>query len=166
MELFEAIHGRRSIRKYKKEPLAKEVMEKIVEAGRWAASARGEYPWRFVVITEPGRLKELAGIVGNNGRFIADAGAAIIVTTTDSKYYIEDGCAAAQNILLAAYGLGVGTCWVAGDKKDYAEAVLRFAGSNPKNKLICIISCGIPDEKPAKEKPPLAEVMFWEKIVQ
>jgi len=52
MELFEAIKGRRSVRKYKNEPVEKEVLEEIAEAGRWAATARNECPWFFVVVTE------------------------------------------------------------------------------------------------------------------
>lgn len=162
MDLFEAIHGRRSVRKYKKEPISKETLEKIAEAGKWAASARAEYPWRFVVITEPERLKSLAAIAGTHGKFLADAGAAIVVASKDAKYYIEDGAAATQNMLLAAYALGVGTCWVAGDKKDYCPQVLEFVRAPAGYRLVSIISCGIPGEKPVKIKPENRDVIIWD----
>ncbi|HPD19287.1 MAG TPA: nitroreductase family protein, partial [Candidatus Goldiibacteriota bacterium] len=94
MDVFEAIKGRRSIRKYKKnEVIDKKILEEIVDAGKYAASARAEYPWKFVVITLKDRLKQLAEIIGSNGRFIADASAAIVVICKDTKYYLEDGSA-------------------------------------------------------------------------
>jgi len=162
MDLFEAIHNRRSIRRYKKDKIKPETLERIVEAGKWAASARAEYPWRFVVVTGADRLKSLAEIAGNYGKFLADAQAAIIVTSLDSKYYLEDGSAATQNMLLAAYALGVGTCWVAGDKKDYCGKVLEFVEAPAGYKLVSIISCGVADEKPVKNKPENSEVVVWD----
>jgi nitroreductase len=162
MDLFEAIHNRRSVRKYKSDLIPDETLEAIVDAGKYAASARGEYPWRFVIVTEPARLVELAEIVGNNGRFLNDATAAIVVTSVDAKYYLEDGSAATQNMLLAAYALGVGTCWIAGDKKDYCAKALRFVNAPAGYKLVSIISCGVPDEKPVKNKPENSEVVVWD----
>jgi nitroreductase len=165
MDVFEAIKGRRSIRKYKKdEVIDRNILEEIVDAGKYAASARAEYPWKFVVIISKDRLKQLAEIVGSNGRFIADASAAIVVICKDTKYYLEDGSAAVQNMLLAAYAKGIGTCWVAGDKKEYSDRVLSFINAPKGYKLINIISCGIPDEKPVKPKPDLKDILVWEKL--
>ncbi len=163
MEFFEVLKNRRSVRKYKKEKIDRKTLEEIAEAGKWAASARAEYPWSFIIIDDAQRLKDLAGIIGNNGRFIADAAAAIVVVSKDAKYYIEDGSAATQNILNAAHALGVGTCWVAGDKKDYVADVLKFVNAPSEYKLICTISCGIPDEKPVKNKPNNGDVIRWDK---
>jgi len=164
MDIFDAIKGRRSIRKYKKTEIEKEVLEKIVDAGKYAASARSEYPWKFIVITSGERIKQLTEIVGSNGKFMSDAAASIVVICRDTKYYIEDGSAATQNILLAAYALGVGTCWIAGDKKDYCEKVLQFINAPQGYKLVSIISCGVPDEKPVKPKPELKDILVWEKF--
>lgn len=165
MDVFEVIKNRRSIRKYKKGVvIEKEILEKIVDAGKYAASARSEYPWKFVVITSPERIRELTEIVGSNGKFMVDAFAAIIVICKDTKYYLEDGSAATQNILLAAHALGIGTCWIAGDKKEYCNKVLSFINAPSGYKLVSIISCGIPDEKPVKQKPSLKDIMILEKF--
>jgi nitroreductase len=164
MDVFEAIHGRRSIRKYKKQEIDKKTLEEIVDAGKWAASARAEYPWKFIVVTDKKRLEDLCAIVGKHGLFIKSAAAAIVVICRDGKYYIEDGSAAAQNILLAAYAKGVGTCWVAGDKKDYCPQVLKFVNAPEGYKLMCVISCGIPDENPQKPKPELKDILIWDKF--
>ena len=145
MEYFEAVKGRRSIRKYKDEPIDKKILEEMVEAAKYAASARAVYPWRFIIITEKERIKQLTEIVGKNGQFMSGATASIVIVSEDTKYYLEDGSAATQNLLNAAYAKGVGTCWIAGDKKDYCEKVLEFTGAPGDYKLISIVSCGIPE---------------------
>lgn len=164
MELFEAIYKRRSIRKYKNEPIKKELLEKAIDAGRWAPSARAEYPWKFIVLTDRKRIDDLQEIVGSNGAFLKQATAAIIVICKDTRYYLEDGCAATQNILLALYGLGLGACWIAGDKKPYDKKVIEFISAPDNYKLVSIISAGVPDENPAKEKPELLRVLCWDKF--
>lgn len=164
MDIFEAIYKRRSIRKYKKEPIEKKLLEKAIDAGRWAPSARSENPWKFIVLTDRKRIDELQNIIGSNGVFLKQATAAIVVICKDTKYYLEDGCAATQNILLALHALGLGACWIAGDKKPYDMDVLNFIQAPPNYKLICVISVGIPDEKPEKKKPELNDVLCWDKF--
>ncbi len=165
METFNAIKGRRSIRKYKKGAVIdKKTLEEIVETGKYAPSARAEYPWQFIIITEPDRIKELTKIVGQYGKFMVNAAASIVVTSKDAKYYLEDGSAATQNILLAAYAKGIGTCWIAGDKKDYCPKVMEFINAPAGYKLVSIISVGVPDEKPKKLKPNNSEIIHWEKF--
>jgi len=167
MELFEAISNRRSVRKYKKDFIPKDMLEKIVDAGRWAATARNDCPWHFTVITDKERLKQLELLTEKptkNAMFLKDAAAAVVVTSKNTKYYLEDGSAATQNILLAAHALGVGTCWIAGDKKDYCPDILAFVSAPPGEKLVSIVSCGIPDEKPVKKKPDLDKVISWDRF--
>ncbi|MFP4466417.1 MAG: nitroreductase family protein, partial [Candidatus Goldiibacteriota bacterium] len=114
MEFYDVVRKRRSIRKYKKEgKIEKSVIERIAEAGAAAPSARSVHPWKFAAVTEADRIQELAGIIGNNGKFIAGASAAIIVICEDTKYYIEDGCGAVENMLLAITAEGLGACWIA-----------------------------------------------------
>jgi len=116
MDAFEALKTRRSIRSFKDKPIPKDVIDKITDAGRFAATARNVQPWEFVVVTSRDTLKKLADLA-ENGRFIANAAACVVVFSSDTKYYLEDGCAATENIMLAARAEEVGSCWVAGDKK-------------------------------------------------
>ncbi len=163
MDIFEAINGRRSIRKYSKDgKIPKEDLMKIVQAGLNAPSARSIHPVKCVVITEKSGLDRLALTVGNNGKFVSDAAAAFIVISDDTKYYLEDGCAAVENMLLALHALGYGGCWIAGDKKDYCNEVLELVRAPKSQKLIAIISAGIPEEKPIKEKPKAEERCVFE----
>src|SRR5690554_2445643 len=111
MEALAALAGRCSVRQFKEQPIEPALLEKIVDAGRLAATARNVQPWEFVVVTEPGLKAELAELT-DYGKFIAQSAACIAVFCQDCKYYLEDGAAATQNLLVAAYSLGIGSCWV------------------------------------------------------
>ncbi len=165
MDFIELIKRRRSIRDYADKPIAKEVLEQIVDAARFAPTARGVEPWEFIVITETGKLKKIADLA-ENGRFIASAAACIAVFCNDTKYYLEDGCAATQNLLLAAASLGVGSCWVAGDKKPYAAEVAQFLNLPAAFKLISLVALGYPKFEDSSfriaNKRSLQEVLRWE----
>jgi nitroreductase len=164
MDALTAILKRRSVRTFRPEPLPKDMLEKIVDAGRLAPTARNEQPWQFVVITEPQRLKAL-GELTDYGKFIAGAPACIAVVCRDTKYYLEDGCAATENILIAATALGFGSCWVAGEKKMYALAVLKLLAVPPGYNLVSLIPLGYADGggKPVPKRDP-AKVVHWEKF--
>jgi nitroreductase len=166
MDAIDVIRKRRSIREYKDKEIPKDILEKIVDAGRFAATARNIQPWEFVVITEQLTLKKLAELA-ENGRFIAQAKACIAVFSSDTKYYLEDGCAATQNILLAATAFGVGSCWVAGDKKPYCGNVAELLNAPSEFKLVSLIAMGYPKSSnvfKAADKRPLKEIVHWDKF--
>ncbi len=164
METFDALTKRASVRDYIHQPVSKEILEKLVDAGRRAPSARAVEPWEFVVITDRAMLDKLAGII-STGVFLKQATACIVVFCQDTKYYLEDGSAATENILLAATDLGLGTCWIAGDKKEYCGEVSKLLGAPEALKLVSLISVGwAPHEVKQRKRRSLAEVLHWEKI--
>ena len=166
MEVMEALKTRRSVRVYKDKPIAKEALEEIVDAARFAPTARNVQPWEFIVITKPDTLKKIAELA-ENGRFIAQAAACIAVFSSDTKYYLEDGCAATENILLAAAALGIGSCWVAGDKKPYCQAVSGLLNTPVAFKLVSLIALGYPESEKTfriTDKRSLKEVIHWERF--
>jgi len=137
-------------------------IEDIVDCGRLAATAGNIQPWEFVVVTDPEVLRSIAKSTAFGG-FIAGAPACIVVICRETKYYIEDGSAATENILLAARAHGLGSCWVAGDKKPYASEICRLVGAPPGYRLISLVPIGYPAETPMKSKRPLSDVLHWEK---
>jgi len=166
MDALEIIKKRISIRVYKDKPIPKDTLEKIVDAARFAPTARNVQPWEFVVITKPETLKKIAELA-ENGRFIALGQACIAVFCSDTKYYLEDGCAATENILLAATALGIGSCWVAGDKKPYCQAVSDLLNVPAAFKLVSLIALGYPESEKSfriVDKRSLKEVILWEKF--
>jgi nitroreductase len=163
MDAIEALKTRRSIRAYKPEKVDKKLIEDVLDCGRLAASARNVQPWEFVVITDAEVLKKLSGLA-ENGRFLANCPACIVVLCKECNYFLEDGSAATQNILVAARAHGLGSCWIAGDKKPYAQAVCDLVGAPKGFKLISLIALGHPNEKPERPKRALTEVVHWEKF--
>lgn len=164
MESEKVIKTRRSIRDYKDVSIPRGALRKMVDAARFAATARGVQPWEFVIITDPGMLNKLADLA-ENARFLAQAKACIAVFSAETKYYLEDGCAATENILLSATDQGIGSCWVAGDKKPYCSEVAKILGVPEGLKLVSMVSLGYPkSERDFKvaEKRELDDVLHWE----
>ncbi len=164
MDTFNAIEKRSSVREYSDREVSKEVLEKLINAARMAPSARAVEPLNFIAIKDKEKLSRIAGLAPN-GKFISRAQAGIVVVSSETKYYLEDGCAATENILLQASDLGLGACWIAGDKKPYAQALLDLLEAPKGMKLVSIISLGWPREEPArKERKPLKDILHWEKF--
>ena len=164
MDFFEVVKGRKSVRSYSRKGLEKELIEKIIDAGRLAATARNEQPWEFIAVSDKGILKKVSDICPN-GPFIKDASCLITVFSKDTKYYLEDCSAATQNMLLAIEALGLGGCWVAGDKKGYIDEIRKFLDVPASYKLVSMISLGYP-EKPQGPKPKrdLKDMLHWERF--
>ncbi|MCD6155840.1 MAG: nitroreductase family protein [Candidatus Atribacteria bacterium] len=165
MDAIEALRGRRSIRRFTDQPVEKEKIETIIDCARLAPSAINIQPWEFVVVTDSAKREEIARLT-DYGKFIKDAPVLVAVFGKETKYYLEDGCAATENILIAAHALGLGACWVAGDKKAYAEAVREKLAVPEGYKLVSLIPIGYPAERPRGEvyKRALKDVLHWERF--
>lgn len=165
MEAKAAILSRRSVRNFNSRPLSQRLIEELIDCARLAPTARNLQPWEFVAVTKRKTLEDLAGITADNGRFIAESACCIAVFCRDTKYYLEDGCAATENILIRAADLGLAGCWVAGDKKPYCEKVKALLGLSADFKLVSLVALGYsdtPGEAPGKK--PLKEILHWEKF--
>ena len=166
MDTIKVLKNRRSVRLFLDKPIVKEDLESLIDVARFAPTARNVQPWEFVIVTDKKVLTKIAHLA-ENGKFISGAGACIAVFCAETKYYLEDGCAATVNILNAAAALGIGSCWVAGDKKDYADTVAQLLGFPSGYKLISLIALGYPKDDDAfriTDKRPLKELMHWERF--
>ena len=162
MDAIEALQTRRSVRVYKMKPVPKDVIESIIDCGRLAATAINKQLWEFVVVTKADLRRRIAETT-DHGPFIAQAPVCVVVLCRKDKYYLEDGCAATQNILVAARAHGLGSCWVAGDKKPYADTIREMAGAPEGFNLVSLIAIGHPAEERKADKRPLADVLHWER---
>ena len=164
MDALTAIRSRYSCRSYLSEPIPKETILEILDAARHAPSGNNVQPWEFIVVTDQAVRDRLAQIT-DYGKFIAQAPVCIVVICRETKYYLEDGSAATQNILLASTALGLGSCWVAGDKKPYCDEILRMLGVPAGYKLVSLVSIGKPAGPPRrKTKKSLEECVHWERF--
>jgi len=161
VEIIEALMTRRSIRRYKKDPVPPEMLEKILEAGRWAPSASNSQPWDFIVITEP-ELKRRVARAHMYGLFLIEAplGIAVIVDPWQSSCPVQDGTLAAYSMWMAAHGLGLGACWINPGGNDAAVRELLHI---PQGKeLICVLSIGYPAQKGASQRRKLNDIVHME----
>ena len=164
MKTIQAIQTRRSTRRFAYKPIAKDILIQLVDSGRRAPSGRNEQPIEYIVIDDPKAIHEIAGLT-DSGRFAEDAGALIILIARDVKYYIEDGSAASQNVLLAATAQGLASCWIAGDKKYYAAQICARLDVPEDRKLVSILAIGTADEAPTeKPRPPIGEQLHWNRF--
>ena len=163
MDALEALTTRRSVRQYKPDPVPPELLDRIVDAGRLAPTSRNQQPWEFVVITEADLRRRIARIT-DHGKFIADAPVCVAVLTRPTRRYLEDGSAATTNILLAAHALGLGACWVAGDKKPYGPEIVELCGAPAEFELVALIAIGYAAEVPSPSKRRLDEVLHRERF--
>jgi nitroreductase len=165
MDALDAIKKRCSIREFKEKPIPEEIIKEIVNAGRLAPTGRGEEPWEFIIIREKEIRQRIAQIAKTNGSFIAQVPVCIAVFCKPTKYYLEDGSVATENILISATSFGIGSCWVAGDKKPYCEEIRKILNVPEGYKLVSLIALGYPLKKPVpKQKRKLDDVLHWEKF--
>jgi nitroreductase len=160
MDAIECLKTRRSVRVFTDKPVPREIIEDIIDCGRLAASAINIQPWQFVAVEDSATRKKIADMA-DHGKHIEHASVCIAVFCLDGKYFLEDGCAATQNILNAARAHGLGSCWVAGDKKEYTTAIGDLLGMAKDYKLVSLIAVGYSDQQPHPAKKPLSEVMRW-----
>ncbi|BCS81033.1 nitroreductase family protein [Anaerocellum diazotrophicum] len=164
MDMLEVLKSRRSIRKYKKNmAIDKEVIEKIIDAARFAPTARGNEGWEFVVVTDEDVKRQIAQ-KARYGKFIEDASCCVAVLyEKDFEYILEDMSAATTYILIAAKALGLGSCWVASYKKEHSEDVKRLLNVPDDLELCALIAIGYADEEPVRNKKPLSSILHWNK---
>jgi nitroreductase len=115
MDVLEAIHTRRSIRKYENRPVPDEAVEQLLSAAMTAPSACNGQPWQFIVIDDRAVLDSCAEICPN-AAMILRAPLAILVCgdlglEKSEGYWTIDCSAAVENMLLGAHGIGLGACW-------------------------------------------------------
>lgn len=176
MDFFNVIRQRRSIRKYKSDPIPLDHLKQMLEAARLAPSGGNTQPWKFVVVRDPTIIQQLAVAARKQG-FLAGA-AAIIVACADPYIFLpppprEPGILivppcfeievmiAIEHLVLAATALGYGSCWVGAFNESEVKQVLEIPN---RMKIVALVSLGVAAEipKPLSRKP-LSEIVFFEK---
>jgi nitroreductase len=159
MEALEAIQKRRSVRKFTGDIVPRPDLEKIVDAGRLAATGSNRQPWEFIVVTDAEMLDKLTVV----GKWMRKAGAIIVVVLDPySRWWLEDGSAAIENMLVASTALGYGSCWVEGDALPREEEFKTLLFIPKGKRLLALVPVGVPEEAPTVEKRPLESVLHWQ----
>lgn len=160
MDALEAIRKRRSVRDYTGDGIPREDLEKIVDAGRLAATGSNKQPWDFIVVTERAMIEKLKVA----SQWMDKAGAIIaVVMDSSSRWWIEDGSAAVENMLIASTALGYDSCWLEGYTLPREEEFKRLLEVPEGRRLLTLVPIGVAVEWPTIEKKSLEEVIHWER---
>ncbi len=157
MEVLEAIKTRRSIRSFKAQPISDEDAVKILEAARWAPSGGNRQAWAFIYVKDPQVLRMVRNC---STGFYGNAAAAMVIGMAGGARGIGllDVGFAAENILLAAQALGIGSCPIASFNK---EAVKKIVNGPEDWEPVLLISLGYPDTVPnPPSKKLLSEIVY------
>jgi len=160
MSLLDLILSRRSIRDYQKREIPKDVLQKILEAGRQSPSAANRQPIHFVVVNDPEIRKNLCDKLIN--RFVKYAPVAVVgfadtKSLLTGKWAIVDTTIAMQNMVIAALTFGIGSCWVGACNEKELKALLKVPD---KWKFVGLITLGYPSEQPRSRKKKQFEKLF------
>ncbi len=156
MEVFEAIKNRRSIRKFTNQTVPKEMVEKLVEAARMAPTAGNAQAYQLVIVRQEEQKQRLSHAAF--GQKQVQTASVVFVVCADLKkaqesyadrgqnlYCLQDTAAVTQNIILTAFSLGLGTCWIGAFKEEEVKKVLNAPeGMRP----VAMIPVGYPAESP------------------
>ncbi|MDH4210041.1 MAG: nitroreductase family protein [candidate division WOR-3 bacterium] len=153
MDFSEVIRKRKSVRKYKTDPIPDDVLNRILDAGRMAPSAKNIQPWHFIVIREPGMKKKVAEACRNQF-FIADAGAIICGCAFENiawgrmgnymAAWPHDLSIALDHMILAATNEGLGTCWIGAFDEKMVKDVLHIPDDV---RVVALTPVGYPAEE-------------------
>lgn len=181
MNVFEAITSRRSIRRYRPDPVSEEVLDKVLEAARWAPSWANTQCWRFVVVRDVGIRSRIADALKQGNRSteaVRNAPVVIVacaemgragyyggeMSTDKGDWFMFDVALAMQNLALAAHELGLGTVHIGLMDAKKIEQLLEVPSGV---KVVELTPLGYPDEQPkGPGRKELAEIAFYGKYGQ
>lgn len=170
MDFYEVINKRKSVRKYKSDPVPDEVLNRILEAGRIAPSAKNIQPWHFIVVRKAD-IKEKLIDTCRGQRFLAEADVVLCGCSSEkiawgkmggymSAFAIDLTIAFEHMILAAAYE-GLGTCWIGAFEEKKVKEVLQVPDDM---RVVALTPIGYPAEEPKhRGRKPLQEIVSYEK---
>lgn len=172
MDVIEAIHARRSIRKYLDVPVEWDKIGQIIEAGKAAPSSGNLQNWKFVVVKEKERRQQIADACLQQ-HWMTTAPLHIVVVAEpepavmhygvrgERLYTVQNCAAAVENMLLAATALGLGSCWIGAFDEDMLK---RAIGCTERVRPQAVVTIGYADEKPPEpDEYTLENVCYLEK---
>jgi nitroreductase len=156
MDVYEAIRGKRAIRKFQDKPLPDDVIRQILNAGRLSQSSKNTQPWQFIAVRDRAKLEAMSKLGTWAGHLAGAAvGVAILTPNPDEKFQVMfDAGQAAAYMQLAAWELGIGSCLASIYEPDEARKVLGFPD---EWHLRIALSFGYPAPEAVAPRPPRPE---------
>jgi nitroreductase len=168
MDVFTAIHQRRSVRAYKDTEVEEDKLKKILEVARLSPSSSNRQEWKFIVVKNKETKKNLANAAMGQS-FIGEAPVVIVACGTDAKSimlcgqpaHTVDVSIACSFMILQACELGLGTCWIGAFKEDEVKRILKIPESV---RVVAMTPLGYPNQPPSqKNRKGLNQIVCFEK---
>ena len=171
-DVLKAMEERRSIRKYKADMVPQEIIDKIIEAGLYAASGKGSQNTIIIQVTNKelrDKISEMNCKIGGWEEgfdpFYGAPAMLIVLAKKDWPTGIYDGSLVMGNLMLAAHDLGIGSCWIHRAKEEFeseeGKQILSDLGVTGEYEGIGHCVLGYPDEETAEAKPRKDDYVFW-----
>ena len=171
MSILDIIRKRRSVRKYKGDPVPEDVLARVLEAARLAPSAKNLQPWKFIVVRDRATKRNLAKAAFDQN-FMSKADVVIAACGFPQKAYPGQGrymnswpidvTIAFEHLILQAEEEGLGTCWIGA----FDEAEVKIVLGVPEEvRVLALTPLGRSDESPRERgRKPLEEIVSYEKF--
>ncbi len=168
METIEAIRTRRSVRGFTNENISDEIIEQVLDAGRWAPSGLNNQAWRFIVVKDPETKIALSKLT-EYGPTIKNAQVLIVVFLDKDHMYnytkdVQSIGACIQNMLLTIHSLGLGAVWL-GEILKNKDMVDKVLDAPEPYELMAVVALGHPARKERiSDRKALSYLVFREKF--
>lgn len=169
MSILDIIKERRSVRKFKADPIPEESLQRVLDAARFSPSGKNLQPWKFILVKDESLKKRLVeASVGQT--FIAQAPVVIVACAFPDRCYSRMGnymkswpvdvAIAFEHLMLQAQEEGLGTCWIGAFEEREVKSVLHV----PEGvRVLALTPLGYPDEKPApRGRKDLQEIISYD----
>ncbi len=171
MKVLDVIQKRRSVRKYKEDPIPEKAFRRVLEAARLAPSGKNFQPWKFIIVKDKA-LKEKLAQASAGQFFMAEAPIIIVGCGFPDNCYAHMGrymkswsvdvTIALEHLILQAQEEGLGTCWIGSFEEEEVKAILNI----PENvKVLALTPLGYPDEIPRfRRRKSLDEIISYDRF--
>lgn len=163
MELIDLIKTRRSIRKFKEEPVPDNLIYEILEAGRWSPSGKNNQPWRFVVIKNKSVKESLASLTKYSSIVKNSDFCVAVFYHTPSGYDRDKDLmsigSCIQNMLLQAHSLNIGSVWLGEILKNKGK-INPILEVDQENENMALIAFGYSDEEADSDRISMNEILI------
>ncbi len=173
MDFYEVIRTRRSVRKFRADAIPEDVLQRVLDAARIAQSGSNRQPWRYIIIKDKERMKEMLPVCGGQP-FVAEAPVLIVVCGTNLNVnragymgdlsMLVDVSISFDHLTLAARAEGLGTCWIGSFSNDGLKKYLEI----PEDvQVVALTPLGYPADAGAfsenTNRKDLKEIVCYEK---
>ncbi|BFR49305.1 nitroreductase family protein [Nitratidesulfovibrio sp. HK-II] len=163
--VLDALHERRSIRRFTDDPVTRDEIVAMLDAARWAPSGLNNQPWRFLAVRRGDPRQEALAGCTKYARIVRDAGVLVAVFLDREACYHpmkdhQGAGACIQNLLLAAHALGLGAVWLGEIVNQALQVEQALALPAGRYEFMALIAAGRPAQRGSSDRVPLENLLL------